>query len=234
VTAVRADHSYPGDEFDDPSANRPVGAHRAARSRWRSVLPFLVVLVLFPLLAFGIVTWLVDSDALPSVGAGDATQEPSDTSTGEQGSGDDGERDAGDDAGGAGVDQEEPGEVTGEVTGAAGIGEDGLTGTSAPEPQSTPPAEPDTDRPVTVLNATNRTGLAAGASGEVEGAGFTTVSFGNWPDQDPPASVVRYSVEADADTAEAVSAVLGIDTVELVEPGERDGIVVILAGDYEG
>ena len=46
--------AYPKDEFDDIQDGGPVGVHRKPSSRWRPVLPFLVVLVVVPLLAWGV------------------------------------------------------------------------------------------------------------------------------------------------------------------------------------
>lgn len=49
----RDDYPYPEDEFDSLGADRaPLGVHRAPLPRWRQLLPFLIVLVLAPTLAF--------------------------------------------------------------------------------------------------------------------------------------------------------------------------------------
>ncbi|MCU1432558.1 MAG: hypothetical protein JWP95_1663 [Actinotalea sp.] len=59
------DYSYPPDEFDSAAARvGPQGVHRAPRSRWSRWGPFVVVLVLFPVLAYGLVTWLASWDGL--------------------------------------------------------------------------------------------------------------------------------------------------------------------------
>ncbi|TDE94198.1 LytR family transcriptional regulator [Occultella glacieicola] len=53
------DYPHPEDEFDALGADRtPQGVHRAPQSRWRQLLPFLVVIILAPLLAFGAVRLL--------------------------------------------------------------------------------------------------------------------------------------------------------------------------------
>ena len=46
---------YPRDEFDELAASGPTGAHRAVRPRWRTYLPFLIILIVAPLLAWGVV-----------------------------------------------------------------------------------------------------------------------------------------------------------------------------------
>lgn len=49
----REDYPYPEDEFDTLGEDRaPQGVHRAPLPRWRQLLPFLIVLVLAPTLAF--------------------------------------------------------------------------------------------------------------------------------------------------------------------------------------
>ena len=54
----KGEYPYPADEFDDvePGAG-PRGAHRTIRSRWTRAWPFAVVIVLFPALAYGAVTY---------------------------------------------------------------------------------------------------------------------------------------------------------------------------------
>jgi hypothetical protein len=67
----KARYPYPADEFDavDPHAG-PRGVHRRARSVWTRVWPFLLVIVLFPAIAYGIVTLLTGTDIGPTGGSG--------------------------------------------------------------------------------------------------------------------------------------------------------------------
>nr|WP_237728356.1 LytR C-terminal domain-containing protein [Cellulomonas sp. APG4] len=110
--------------------------------------------------------------------------------------------------------------------------------TEEPEPEVTeeaPPPEPDLALPVEVFNATNRSGLAGRAGDTLEGAGFTSVTTGNWDQADPAASVVRYPPDetgVTAATAQAVADALGIAAVE--ESAEATGIVVVLMDDFAG
>ncbi|MDO8106651.1 LytR C-terminal domain-containing protein [Isoptericola sp. b441] len=58
------DYPYPPDEFDAAAgAGGPRGVHRTPRSAWSRWWPFLVVVILFPALAYGAVTLL--SGGLP-------------------------------------------------------------------------------------------------------------------------------------------------------------------------
>ncbi len=67
----KAAYPYPPDEFDaasDPDA--PRGVHRAPRSAWSRWWPFVAVVVIVPLLAWGTVTLLGQRGQLPDLPAG--------------------------------------------------------------------------------------------------------------------------------------------------------------------
>lgn len=201
-------YPYPPDEFDAAArAGGPRGVHRAPRSRWSRWWPFLVVLVVFPVLAYVGATILSDWDGLGGGGSEEpvATAEP------------DGEAaDPGDDAGEETSTPETPAETP--------------TAEETPEPPPAPPV--DATRPVDVYNSTNRSGLAANASGRLEAVGFTDVSALNWDGTDPAASVVYYGVATDITTAQLVGTTLGIGQVVLSTAEAPEGIVVVLAADY--
>lgn len=105
------------------------------------------------------------------------------------------------------------------------------TESTEPAPPPAPPLNP--ARAVEVYNSTNRSGLAAEASGRLEAAGFTDLTTGNWSGDDPAASVVYYATPDDVTTAQTIAQTLGIS--QFVESAELapDGIVVVLAGDYQ-
>lgn len=199
-------YDYPADEFDvGPHEERPRGVHRAPRSWWSRWAPFVVVLVLFPVLAFGAVYWLSQWDgapgggALPVIGSDDT---PSD----------------------------EPSEPVSEEPAAE---EPAAEEPAVEEPAvETPAPQPDLATAVRVLNATNRSGLASGGAERLTEAGFTSASSGNWSGGSVSSSVVYHGVAEDAVTAQAVAAALGIARVELDEGVE--GVLVVLANDYEG
>ena len=57
----QARYPYPRDEFDvAETSGGPRGAHRAPRTLWARWWPFVVTIVVFPLLAYGLVTNLSD------------------------------------------------------------------------------------------------------------------------------------------------------------------------------
>lgn len=195
-------YPYPPDEFDAAArAGGPRGVHRAPRSRWSRWWPFLVVLVVFPALAYAAVTVLSDWDGLSGDGGDAQTQQPTD---------------------------DEPAD---EPTEAAETPAATPTETSTPEAPPPPPL--DQARPVDVFNATNRSGLAGNASDRLEAAGFTDVSALNWDGDEPAASIVYYATANDITTAQLVGQTLGI--AQLVESAADapEGIVVVLADDYQ-
>lgn len=202
------DYPYPADEFDAADARGgPRGVHRAPRSRRSRILPFVVVIVLFPLLAYGLVTWLSDWEGLPTSAAPESTAE-------EQPEGE----------GGATDPATEP-PATDPATDPA---------TEAPPTAEPEPPAPVADfaAPVVVYNSTSRSGLAGGAAERVEDAGFTSVTADDWPGDDPEASVVFYATPADVATAQLVASTLGIGPVQESAEQAPEGVVVVLADDY--
>lgn len=198
------DYPYPADEFDAADARGgPRGVHRSPRSRRSRLIPFLVVLVAFPLLAYGVVTWYSDWQGLggsietPATGGEDAPADPE-----------------------AGTDTTETPPAT-----------DGAEQAETPAPP--PPPVADLAAPVAVYNSTATSGLAGGAAGRIEEAGFTDVTPDDWPGEDPDASIVYYATAADVATAQLVATTLGITAVQESAEQAPQGVVVVLADDYE-
>jgi hypothetical protein len=162
----------------------------------------VVVLVVFPALAYAGITLLSDWDGFSGDG------DPSDEEL----------VDAGDVTGDEGATPEES------VDPAA-------TPTEAPvETPAPPPA--DMARPVEVYNSTNQSGLASNGADRLEAAGFTDVTSGNWAGEDPAASIVYYSTAADITTAQLVASTLGLATVQESVELAPAGVVAVLASDY--
>ncbi len=202
-------YPYPADEFDAAArVGGPRGVHRAPRSRWSRWWPFLVVLIVFPALAYGAVTYLSDWN-----GFGGSSSNGSDTQAGDDGT----DPAAGDPA-------TDPGATDPAATPPA-------SEPAAPETPAAPPA--DLTRGVQVFNATNTSGLARNAGDRLKTAGFTSVDVGDWTGDDPAASVVYYPAAADVTTAQQAAATLGITTVTESATAAKDGIVVVLADDYK-
>lgn len=202
---MKGHYAYPPDEFDAASQEeRPRGVHRAPRSWWSRWGALVAVLVIFPVLAFGVVTWLSDWEGIQR---------------------DDVVAEAGQDDG-APAEPTEPEEPTEPVE------ETPAEEPPAEEPVPEEPAapEPDLSAPIEVLNATGTAGLAGGGAERLADAGFTAVTSGNWQQPDPDSSVVLYADPADEGTAAAVAETLGISRVEVST--DVDGVVAVLWTDY--
>ena len=201
-------YSYPPDEFDAAArAGGPRGVHREPRTRWSKLWPFVVVLVVFPALAFAAVTILSDWDGLSGLrGDDDGTQ------------------------------QAAPGDGGDLESDPADTPDEALEETPEPEqtPEPPPPPPLDVARPVDVYNATNRAGLAGNASGRLEAIGFSDVSALNWDGQNPATSIVYYPTAQDVTTAQTIATTLGIaQVVESAADTPNGKIVVVLANDYQ-
>ncbi|MBC7291569.1 MAG: LytR C-terminal domain-containing protein [Actinotalea sp.] len=203
---MKGHYAYPPDEFDAAAQEeRPRGVHRAPRSWWSRWGALVAVVVIFPLLAFGAVTWL-------SSWQGTQDDEP---------------------IAGAPLDDEPEATEPAEPTEPEGTDEEPVEETPTEEPTPEEPAlpEPDLTASVIVLNATNTSGLASGGAARLQEAGFTTVTSGNWQGQDPPASVVYYADAADEGTAAEVATALGITAVE--QSDDVDRVTAVLWTDYQ-
>jgi hypothetical protein len=205
---TKGEYPYPPDEFDavDPSAG-PRGVHRRPRSRWSTVWPFLVALVVSAALAFAVVA-LVWDDRGPGATAGTDVAAPEATEPAPTGSA--------------------------PVTTEAPAAEPPATEAPAPVETPAPAPEPDLATPVTVFNSTSVSGLAADAAYQLEDAGWSEVDAGNYPGGTLPSSTVFYGTAELEVSARAVADVLGIDVVELAESDTTEGIEVVLERDFAG
>lgn len=196
----KADYPYPDDEFDATDPATPLGVHRAPRTWWSRWWPFVVVVLVAPVLAFLAVTYAADQDT-PSSGSNDnpttsappTSEEPSSSET-------------------ASTPAEEPAETPEET------------------PSEEPAAEPDTAAGVLVLNGSGISGLAGRTGEDLESAGFTNVSTGNYSG-DLDASTVFYASEELRATADLVAQTIGVDAVELDPAEAGDAITVVLITD---
>ncbi|MCC2307310.1 LytR C-terminal domain-containing protein [Cellulomonas chengniuliangii] len=209
-------YPYPDDEFDvvDGSVG-PRGVHRAPRSRWSRVWPFLLVLVLFPALAYGVVTFLYswDGNSAPSASQEQVGEPVDDEGAADEGAADDGtaQDGAADEAGDGAAADEEPAQQEPEL-----------------------PAAPVVDKStaVRVLNAAKVSGLAGKTATKLTTAGFASVDSDNYTGAATTVSGVYYATEDQAATAADIATTLGISKVELSPAQSPSGITVVVAKDY--
>lgn len=198
---------YPEDEFDRTDGlGLPAGVHRTPRSAWSKTAPFLVVVVLCAALAVAAVYVLSRTPGSP---LDQSSASPSASAPAEEPAAED-------------PAAEDP------------AAEDPAAEDPAADPET--PAEPevpvaDTSVAVRVLNATGRSGAAAGAADTLSGAGWSDVSADNYTGDRLNASVVWYQSEDLADEAQAVADLLGIPASQVtLVPELRGPLSVILAG----
>ena len=209
---------YARDEFDRvPETSTRQGVHRAvAASRRRSLAPILAAGCVA--LAIGLVAFLI----LPKLGfsagqaaavtaggsaSASASSSPSATSTMSPSPTPTSPEPAGTDAAAA----------------------------PAASPSATPSATAaavDKTQPVTIYNATTTAGLATRVGGTVTSDGWVLGETGNWGGVPQQTSVIFYSGVEQKDNAEALGALLGVDT--LVDSAEFNRpLVVVLGPGYQ-
>ncbi|MDK6401173.1 LytR C-terminal domain-containing protein [Pauljensenia sp. UMB1235] len=194
----------PRDEFDVAGEDMPVGMHRPQPSKWKSVWPFLVILIVVPLLAWGASSLLTNRPT-----SSNTTVAPT------------------------GQSEAQSAQSTPETTQSAPA-EQAESAQSEPvtEPESTPtPAnEPivDTNVKISVLNGTGRNGLAARTAEELTAAGFAGATTGNatgWTTEDSTVYYQDPNLEA---SARAVGEAVGITNVQQSNNIGDSDIVVLL------
>jgi hypothetical protein len=197
-------YPYPPDEFDsvDPRS-RPQEVHAARRSTWSKVWPFIVVVIVVPVIALGVVKFLSSWERPPA----DPAANPTTTSTTTQ-------------------------TVTDPPTtpdDSAAIVDDDVPSDDAP----TTPPELDRTVDVRVLNAKGEQGLAGRAADLLRQDGWATAEPDDYDgDAAEGNSAVYYGKNAWSTSAQAVAGILGIDLVEKDTDGSPDGITVVLRQDF--
>ena len=208
----RSQYPYPPDEFDVRGPDdSPVGVHRAPRSTWSGLWPFLLVAVVAIGVAFGGVWYLSrgnDSSA-GATGPDTTASAPADSAS---------------DAPADGA--------------AAGDGAAAPTdGASAPADTAAPPAEDlatllkaaNLKANVRVINAGTIKGEAARGQTALKAKGFTQVAAENPPAgfTAPATTSVWFNAGKD-DTAKAVAAALGIPAANVSQQTIKTGDVLVI------
>ncbi len=197
--------TYPEDEFDNPPEDGPTGIHRQPPSRWRPVLPFLVILVVVPLLAWGMTALLQRSGENTLTGT--PQSKPTNTQSGET------------------VAPVVPPTDPDEVEILDGLGDDS---------ESSDPATSGGDDAVgydyniQVLNSSGVAGYAGDVADTLMADGFTDVTAGNTSGWVTTENTVFYSSEEQKSTAEHVAKLLNISNVTENANATGSGDIVVL------
>lgn len=202
--------TYPKDEFDDLPDDTPVGVHRKPRSPWQPVIPFLIVLLVVPLLAWGIASLINRGPSDVAIVETEQSVEQSPAAEAEDGEG-------------------------GETI----LPESNLP-TAAPDDPNAKPSlsgsgvgdttDVNFDVTVSVLNATGITGYAGTIRDELVAAGFVNAYADNAGQTSTATSTVFYSGPALQATAQAVATATGIGNVveDPAATGNSDIVVLLM------
>lgn len=206
--STNSTNTYEPDEFDLSAEDMPQGMHRAPRPRWKSLLPFLVALIVGPLLAWGAIYFVTHKSGQnepPS--ATEQTQSQSATAPEQE----------------ATPTQPEEKPTQEEK--------------STPDSQPQEEAQPVVDKDLSVmvynnLNNPARSGTATSSAQKLISEGFSNASYGNG-DYPQAETFVAYGEEADKATAQQVASILGVETVRSEPSILKDHrIVVMLSKGY--
>lgn len=210
-------YDYPEDEFDVAGRERgPRGSHRRPRPLWRTLLPFLVVIVAAPLLAWGAVSLLSGGDDDPAPAAQPTASAPAAETTAPEG-----EPTAEPPAGEPTEPTEPAAEPTDEETTA--------------EEETTEAADVDYTVTISVLNGAGVSGLAGSAVEQLAGAGFANGVADNYGAAAPESTTLYYNNAGLEATARAVAEALGIaSVVESASATTTVDIAIVLRGDFAG
>lgn len=181
---------YPEDEFDRAGADMPIGVHRKPVSRWRSVLPFILVLLLVPAAAWG-ATSVITRDRTPAA--------------------DDSQSGAPQQSGSASVSASASSSPS--KSRSASASPTTTTASPSPSPTTTTAAPVDYNVKISVLNGTTTAGLAAQRAAQLKTAGFNGVSAGNAQSWATQVSTVYYRDPSLIASAQKVASTLGIASV---------------------
>ncbi|XCB29361.1 LytR C-terminal domain-containing protein [Arcanobacterium hippocoleae] len=222
---------YETDEFDELAKQRQTyGAHRVRRKKYGWLIAVILIAVLAPVAGVLAGEWLshseVAQETISQAQKGKSDRVKSDTADKEQNT-----------AGDTGTDQKADSkaavnsEDTEDSKTAAGAQSEKEKEKTVPSPEPKPAPEPviALNTPLSVLNATNISGLAREKTQLLRNAGFTKVSASNYTGPGIQRSTVYYGDAALADTAKKVAASLGIAAaVENANMVRAGTIVVVL------
>lgn len=208
-------NQYPEDEFDFQGKNLPVGSHRKPLPKWRTFMPFIIVLLLAPLCAWGVVFVMDKANQTSTTSTETTTQTTSEDAA---------KKKAEEEAAAAKAKAEEEAKKKAEEEAKAKAEE---------EAKKQAEASIDYGVKVKVFNGTVTTGLAARVAEKVRAQEFTNVSAGNNPGINANASTVYYANETSKAAAEKIAQALGIGNVvqDSAAPG-GEGIAVLIMQDY--
>lgn len=205
--------TYPTDDFDQLPQGGPVGVHRKPRNPWAPVLPFLIVLLVAPLLAWGVATLIQrnvpEQEMVEMLGQSEQSVQ----------------------SGGETTVVEEKVEVVIPESDVPTAAPDDPSAEQTPSPSTpTETVAVHYDSSVQVLNGTGISGHAAGVADAMIAAGFPNATAANADGWLADENTVFYSDASMLPTAQAAAAAAGISAiVENADVAPSGSLVVFLA-----
>lgn len=197
--------TYPKDEFDLAADDMPVGMHRPEPSRWRHVMPFLVILVAVPVLAWSLSQLLTGSVTQGQSSASNTVNAPQSAQSVQSAPQSD------------------------QVAQSAPQSEPAAQSEVPQSDAHSQASQVNYNVRIDVLNGTGQQGLAAEKAAQLNEAGFNGTNAANAAGWTTAASTVYYGDAQVEATARAVAEKLGISNVALnaEDIGEADIVVVL-------
>ncbi|MDO5700441.1 MAG: LytR C-terminal domain-containing protein [Bowdeniella nasicola] len=212
---------YEEDEFDVAARDRgPTGVHRRLEPAWRRYLPFLIAIIVAPLLAWGAVQLLSamrsDTSDTPTPVATETSEEttPDASPSPEQ-----------NETPAESAQPSESPEQSPELGEDSEPNEEDAAGEDGEDA-----SEPDLTATVTILNGTRINGLAGRAAEALRSDGFTSVVPDNYRSATPAVDTVYYHSEAQKAAAEKIAQTFGIDRI-VESASSTQSIAVVLRTD---
>lgn len=186
------------------------GAHRIRRGIWVDLLPGAAVLLAVVLIGLG--AWALTRSTASTIQSSGTV-----------------------DAGSPSQGTAPTGPTTGSPSATASVTPSTAASTPTSRTTSSPPAgSVDRSTPVTVLNATRTSGLAASVAATLRTSGWTVPTTDNYRRAQPP-TTVYYSEAEQRATAQAVAEDVGGDpAVQQSDEFGADRITVVIGTDYAG
>lgn len=211
---------YPEDEFDRIGKRLPQGAHRPGQPWWHGFLPFVIAVIVAPLLAW-VMLLLINSHPADTSTADVSSKasQPANQSVSSEATQTPHESEAGDESPAT---PESPSTSESPTT-------PETTGTSADSPNAAPQetegGSVDKSSSVEVFNASGINGLAAGVKAKIVAKGYATVTASNFTGTKPKQNTIYYSANHEAQAKE-IQQVLQIDM--LVQQQGISGVQIVL------
>ena len=202
---------YDEDEFDAAARERgPVGVHRQLEPGWRRYLPYLVVIVVAPLLAWGVVSLLSNRTSPSGPSAGSSA--PATTQSASP--------------------SESPTPTESASPSESPTPTESASPSESPTPEASESSDPgvsseDRAQTVTILNGAGVSGLAANVAESLRGQGYTNVVTANYASNVPTSDTIYYNSAAQQAAAEEIGNQLGIGQIVQSSSATRSIAIVL-------